>query len=377
MKKPKKQYRSSPDGSYMIDRRVRGVGRVRRASGLTVEAQFNKLNDEIPELAKSKEGRAALLAFKEGTISGVQLYVAVKSNDLASLSAGTAAGPLVTALTEWHADTEKTVAKSTHKGRAEMIRNISAAVKPTTKVADLPKVMRKLKLSMNSAREFNLELQYASAFIRDTLGRRHEVYLDLRDIDLRKTTPMTERNPLTPSDVLALAKAFDRVWKAKQGSRGDEVFAMALTGMGPSEYWGVWSVLGDRVHINGTKRESRDRDIPKIFPCAIYEGATLSRPAITFTSFARALNIARAASGIECAPYDLRRTFANWMEQAGILRSRRQQYMGHAAGDVTEIYERHEVMAHLAEDGAKLRAWIAASIESATKRHTEPRANPV
>jgi hypothetical protein len=32
--------------------------------------------------------------------------------------------------------------------------------------------------------------------------------------------------------------------------------------------------------------------------------------------------------------------------------------MGHAAGDVTSLYERHEIDAHLIADAAKMRAWI-------------------
>lgn len=48
--------------------------------------------------------------------------------------------------------------------------------------------------------------------------------------------------------------------------------------------------------------------------------------------------------------YDLRRTYSNWMEAAGILRTRRKLCMWHSAGDVTGGYELHEVSAFLAED---------------------------
>jgi integrase len=60
-------------------------------------------------------------------------------------------------------------------------------------------------------------------------------------------------------------------------------------------------------------------------------------------------------------PYDLRRCFARWMESAGIPRIRRKMYMGHATGDVTELYERHELEAYLAADAAKLREWAGVS----------------
>jgi integrase len=66
-------------------------------------------------------------------------------------------------------------------------------------------------------------------------------------------------------------------------------------------------------------------------------------------------------------PYDLRRTYANWMEAAGVPRTRRRLYLGHGAGDVTGLYELHEVAAHLAADASLLRAFLGLSH---TKGHT-------
>jgi integrase len=57
-------------------------------------------------------------------------------------------------------------------------------------------------------------------------------------------------------------------------------------------------------------------------------------------------------------PYDLRRTFANWMEGAGIPRTRRRIYRGHEARDMGDLYEWHGVRAFLSEDAAKLRVFI-------------------
>lgn len=377
MRKPRKQYRSSPNGSFMFDREFHGLGHLHRASRLLDDRAFNIVNDKLTDLAKTADGRKVLAKLIDGTATGLQVFVGIKNGDDFSAIIGDGATPLLAALEQWRAATEKTVAKDTHRVRGELIahlRNVAKA-KPTTPVADLPKLLRKLKLSLPSARSFNLDLQYASAFIRDTQGRRNELYLDVRDIDPRPDTPQAHGNPLTPMQVRELAAAFDRVWKAKQGSRGAEVLAMALTGMGPAEYWGRWSVDADAVHIAGTKREGRVRDVPKLFPCRLWGQPTLERPAITRHSFERALAIVRVATGIDCAPYDLRRTFSNWMEQAGVLRSRRKQYMGHSAGDVTERYERHEVTAHLIADGEKIRAWIDASIESANARQQTDREN--
>ena len=51
--------------------------------------------------------------------------------------------------------------------------------------------------------------------------------------------------------------------------------------------------------------------------------------------------------------YDLRRTVAHWLEEAGIPRARRKLYMGHRSGDVTDLYERHQVETYLAVELAR------------------------
>lgn len=373
MTRPSKGYRSSPKGSYMLDREIRGVGRIHMASGLSNAAQFRVLNDGITDLATSPAGLDVLRALKARSLTPLTLFGAIKANTTATLAVGAAARPLLTALATWREAYRTKVATRTYEVRGELIAHLTSVVTPTTPIAGLPAALRVLKETMRGARSFNLDLAYASAFVRDTLGRRHPLYLDVRDIDPLAVSATTERRPLTPQDVLTLAQAFDRVWQAKRGSRGDEVLAMALTGMGPTEYWGAWSVRDHHVHIDGTKRVARVRDIPKLFPCAIYDRPTLARPSITVASFARALHIARVATGIDCTPYDLRRTFGNWLEQAGILRSRRMQYLGHAVRDVTERYERHDVTRYLVEDGATIRKWLAANLG---QRATAPKPEP-
>ena len=67
-------------------------------------------------------------------------------------------------------------------------------------------------------------------------------------------------------------------------------------------------------------------------------------------------------------PYDLRRTYSHWMELAAIPRTRRRMYMGHAAKDVTDLYEEHEVTAFLEEDAAKLRAFLKLDPPTVTLR---------
>src|SRR6185437_4178861 len=82
-------------------------------------------------------------------------------------------------------------------------------------------------------------------------------------------------------------------------------------------------------------------------------------PAMGRRGFEQAL--AEATGGL-VQPYDLRRTFANWMETAGILRTRRKAYMGHRPSDVTDGYEKHNVTPFLTADAALLRNYLVSAI---------------
>jgi integrase len=278
----------------------------------------------------------------------------------------------VRALADWRDASESEVAADTHRVRKELVDKVREVAPADATVASLAVVLRVLRGKMAHApRQFNLIRDYARAFVRDTLGRRHELYADVADITPRKTKKKgrtitdVETRPLTPREVQRLAAAFDIAWRSKKGSRGAEAIAMALTGTNPKEYFdGGLRSLADRVHIAGTKQGGRKRDVPRLFPTPLWPHESLAQPEITQSSFARALRIACAATGIECTPYDFRRTFANWLEAAEIPRARRKLYRGHQSGDIGDLYERHEVTAFLLADGAKVRAWIEAELRN-------------
>jgi len=59
------------------------------------------------------------------------------------------------------------------------------------------------------------------------------------------------------------------------------------------------------------------------------------------------------------------------LEAASIPRTRRRIYLGHGAGDVTDLYEAHEVAAFLVEDAERLQRYLAHDSGSA-RRRTSP-----
>ena len=125
--------------------------------------------------------------------------------------------------------------------------------------------------------------------------------------------------------------------------------AMCCTGMMPDELWGEqWRVGPNYIHIMGTKQEARDRKVPRICTPTM---PLLRQP----TTFNHALT--KATNGT-VQPYDARRTFLHWMEEARITRTRRKIYAGHSVKDVTDLYERHEVAAYLETDADLLREYL-------------------
>ena len=171
------------------------------------------------------------------------------------------------------------------------------------------------------------------------LGGSHRLYERVSDVTLvKRQTPKRKPNPQTPEQARTIREAL--------GKHGDSWWSMCCTGMMPDELWGrKWKDGPNYIHILGTKRTGRDRKVPRL--CTPKE-PLFEHP----TAFSRAL---KAATNGSVQPYDARRTFMFWMEEAGIQRTRRKMYHGHATKDITELYERHEVAAFLDSDADLLR----------------------
>ena len=375
MKQSSRRPRARLGESKDIDRRIPGIGRIRVNSGLPDGPQWRAMNDMVTLLARDADGRALLREVYAARLAIDVLWSHYKAKSLHLIPLGLAGTPLVAALAEWREETfrREECSADTYRVRKELVDKVRA-VKPNGIVADLPDAVRVLRVQMKGARSFNILRAYALAFARDTLGKSSTVYQAIAGVTTRPTKKKIKKHPLTPSEVLQIAAAFEAVRAeriaestAKRGVRpieatGEDTIAMALTGMNPKEWGGAWRVQPDRVHIGGTKRPGRVRDIPRAFPCQLWPTPALPAPSVGTKNYWRWFREATQKAGIAATPYDLRRTFSNWMESAVIPRARRRLYMGHGAADITDLYEQHEVTRYLLEDGEKLRRWIDAQL---------------
>jgi hypothetical protein len=329
--------------TLVIDRTFKSVGRIKRASGTTDPKVRRKLSKMLTDLADA--GRLDLLrAIRDGDLSLMEVHLAVQRKDVDSLPTSQTLRSLSETMETWiEAIRVPEDYSARHKGSLETSRRYFKTISAKAKVSDLPAILEKMRegLGRKHPRSFNLARSAALAFVRATLKRSHPLWLAIAAVEPRKVAKTTKRRPLTPD-------AMRGFFPNPDSDHLDALaWSMATTGMGQGELYGQWEVMSDRIHIVGTKREGRVRDVPLVFV-----------PSVPRMHRRTLENKLRERTNRSIAPYDLRRTYANWMESAGIPRTRRRIYRGHGAQDIGDLYEAHEVEAFLKEDAAKISAFL-------------------
>jgi integrase len=193
------------------------------------------------------------------------------------------------------------------------------------------------------ARTFNKDRAALLAFVHTVLGETHWLALACRRVAPLKVAK-DRRLPFHP---LTVEQAKDLA-KQLPPHHARTLWAFCFTGMRPEEMFeeigNRWEVEAAGIRIHGTKSPAADRVVPRV--------GLLVKPSTKRLAFYRAL---RTASGETVTPYDLRRTYAQWLDLARIPRFRQAYYMGHGPKDITALYQRmREVTASLREDAAAL-----------------------
>jgi len=340
----------TPD-TLVIDLVFKGVGRINRRSG-TMDPKVVK---RIKAAARTvyRDGRLDVLrAIRDRHVTWLEFYEAYQHHTLDTLPIGATVAKLETTMRDWiDASTHYSEKHITSLGTSlGYLLTADRTAKDAT-IADLPRLLDVLRETKGKKhpRSFNLVRSAALAFTRSLLKRNHPVYQACAAVEVVKVKKGAPRHPIT-------LERMDELFPNPETDRLDMIaWTMATTGMSLKDYWGRWEIRADRVHIYGTKRQGRDRDIPLV--------RRPDLPPITRDRFEKIFH--KRFAGV-ITPYQLRRTYAQWMEEAGIPRTRRLLYMGHGVRDVTDLYERYQINEFLATDTAKLAAFLKSS----------PRENP-
>lgn len=339
-------YKDHGRGSLKVDRVFAGI-EIRKATGCPDtpggRRRFQGILAMCEALADPRTGRVDLLRdLARGAVKLGTLYDQFKAGKLHDLPSGNALEDLATSWDAW-------VERSGGANRANRLHCLQALRfhlpdADGLQIADLPRLLRRLMdryRTEGKARTANQYRAIVLAFCRDTIGKRHELRHQCADVP-----PMPYRakrgHPVSYAEAV-------RIREALPAPYGAMWWALCVTGMRTRvEYLaGRFTVLDDRIIIHGTKTEaSIDRPVPLIdVPVA---------PTRAYKQFR--LHLARVAPGITL--YDARRTYANWLAQAGIAKVRRDCYRGHSAQDMASLYEWHSVSQHLKADARRVRTKV-------------------
>ncbi len=354
-----------------IDVIVAGI-RVKKQSGVATKAERDKIVGMLRLLPQ--QGHLELVrGIQAGHWTVLEVYAHYVASTLARLYGPQIDQPLEEALEPWLETAQ--CADGTRENRRAAFRALKTDGRRAYTIGDIPKMLADYRRKCEAGgypRAFNIAKTCVQAFLRDTVGHRHQLALDVSDIKKLKergeglsgfllTDALAIRDELSPT--------VGRAW-----------WSQCLSGMGVKEYFeDGWQVLDDRVHIRGAKVIGhRVRDVPLV--------DTPVRPEISrrgYVTALRRLSVKRLTAELKerlereptkgeilavmreerggrwhVAPYRARKTFARWMEDSGVPRARRVLYMGHARQDMTDRYERYEVTEFLREDARRMRALL-------------------
>lgn len=331
-----------------FDRVFPGIGRIHRVSGTQNKRVFEKMDAMLITLYG--QGRADIIkAIRDRKVEPLVVFDAFNRQRLDELPTADTIRPLGVTMREWRLGNVGSKWGALNHAAAE--RRVLKDMSASATLADLPPQLMRLRGKMqNTARTFNIMRFSVMAFMRDTVTKDSPLYAAVRAVP---QLPVEEKMMHKPQMPMALRTApLDAETMAC-------ALSMAASGMNPKEYWEDGFDCADGViTIHGKKRKARDRQVPDI-------GLTV-QPPLTRSAFVQRI----ADSEVDFTPVDMRRSFANWCEDAGIPRTRRILYMGHASkGDVTFLYEKHEVAAFLKADREKLSKWYATQMVALVPHH--------
>jgi integrase len=320
-----------------IDVQFKGVGRLHLRSGTRKKQVRDAMKAMLRQLYPLRVD--VLRDIKNGTVTVQEVYNSYRLGRLDQLPTGFLMRPLKSAWNDW-LDQKEIGHYTEHDYKKALCRLLSHNSQAT--VADLPATIKAHRTASRGKRprSFNKDRSAALSFLSSALGAHHWLYGECARQSVLKIPKAVKMpaNPLTVEQAKALAEKMPP-------SHLFSFWGMALTGMRPEEWFEQWecrwTVEGDGIRMHGTKRPASDRTVPKV--------GEIVKSTTGRLAFYRAL---RKASGKTVAPYDLRRSYAVWLELAGIPTYRQDYYCGHGPKNMNELYKRQrDCTPHLADDG--------------------------
>ena len=333
-----------------IDRRYRGIGRIRASSGVRDRRTYQRLLVMFEELHTMPERWYLLKAVLRHELTPMELYVFYKTQQLGHAPTVSSVIPLRPHLFDWITDSG--LADRTRRVYAEQYALLLRHAAPGARVMDLYDLLAAYRVRCRTPergthRSFNLCRAAVLSYLHSAFRDQRPLWQEIIEHIAPLPRPARRRVPrhLTPDELRTLLPRFSPKYR-------DVVWTLFTTGMRISEYREEdrksWDVLDDRVHIAGTKTAATNRDIPRI-------GVPV-HARIHLRSFAQIMQ--QVTNGLY-QPRDLRCSYARLLADAGIPEYRQAVYMGHAVRTMTAHYQAGDVSGYLTDDAARLNTLLA------------------
>ncbi len=335
-------FRSHGKGTLVLSGYPLEGVRLERASGTNDPKRLEEPARDVPH-ARADSGRLDVLEqLSDGHLKVLEVWRHYRAGDWSKLPTAEHLKPFAECFEAWR----RTVPGDRHrKDLALAGKQLGAAGRAQSAVADLPRIVALLReryAARGAARHFNKLRDAASAFLKQTVTRQIPLYLAVRAVEPLTSTRHRPHHPKDPSEAWVIAQTLG-------GEAGRLWWAMCATGMGPKELWyDGFRVEDGHLRILGQKRRARHRLTPLILDA-------LEPPLVGHWGFASALR----RSGLGVTPYDARRSFARWLEEAGILETHQQAYLGHGPKTITDLYRRAEIVVDMVDaDATRLATYV-------------------
>jgi integrase len=317
-------------GSYEIDRIFPQIGRVRIRTGVFDADLANRYEVMLEMLPLSV---VQLIADKRLPIRVA--FDAWARGDVAGLPTAATLLPLADELARWLEKPALEVGPSEAASRHRTAEYL-LGLRSDAAVKDLAGVLRELGTLLEGA-TFNRSRAAVLAFVRDRFATNTALRDEVAAVPASLERRIRAHHPQTVDQARSIAATLGEKW-------GPIWWTLCITGMGPKEFWiDGWRITSDGVEINGAKDTRRRRTTARqrIVPIL----GKLAQPIGTMAGFAEALE--RAELGV--TPYDARRSFGRWLDDAGLSGYLQDALMGHGPKSMRELYKWGEIRSMLGE----------------------------
>lgn len=335
-------HRNHGRGTLMIDRQFRGVGRICRASGTGDLKEFRAINALLSRL-HSLHRSDFLAAVRDGLIHPLDLFLQVERKGLDSLDALASVAESIPARVRWERWCEETQVANTRKMYHLSWRYLERFLPADPTVGDLVPALVRLKAEMrDTAPTFNRTRASLQAFLKHTVGTKHEAYEALQGVPpLRERAKRREGIPI------------DRCIEIRDGLPADAAgawWSLVTSGMRVGELCqengSSWTVDGHAIVIDGSKTEHSARIVPLVVT-----------PEATATADRLRRALSRDFPGV--TPHVARYSFKALAIDAGIPETRVEQYLGHSTKGMAGLYGRVNLREWVSQDREMLLSYLA------------------